>query len=175
MKRYIHSSSDTQPWYVVDVPIPKDEKSIKQDERRRIQREIEDENDAYDLEHGEGIYANELPGGYLSTTKFTTPSIKTNDQRNALEAFEIAISEKFDQFDKMCDITFNLTSDTAWNGKIDEFDEGYYIQLVGTRSMFNAFVHGDKVIRKPRHLSQKIGTYTINGTRGRIDWMSKRK
>ena len=32
--------------------------------------------------------------GYLQTTKFTTPSIKTDDQRNALEAFEIAVIEK---------------------------------------------------------------------------------
>lgn len=62
------------------------------------------------------IHATELPDGYLKTTRFTTPSIKTNDQRNALEALEVAIAEKFDQFDKMNDITMNLTSDTHWQG-----------------------------------------------------------
>lgn len=42
---------------------------------------------------------NGLPDGYLRTTKFTSPSIRTDDQRNALEALEIAITDKFDEFD----------------------------------------------------------------------------
>lgn len=60
------------------------------------------------------IQTSDIPDGYLRTTKFTTPSIKTDDQRNALEALEIAIAEKFDQFDKMNEITLHLTSDSFW-------------------------------------------------------------
>ena len=56
------------------------------------------------------IRTSEIPDGYLRTTRFSTPSIITDDQRNALEALEIAIAEKFDQFDKMNDITFHLSS-----------------------------------------------------------------
>ena len=121
------------------------------------------------------IRAASLPNGYLKTTKFTTPSIKTDDQFNALEALEVAISSKFDQFDRMCDIQLHLTSDSTWTGKIDEYEEGYYIQLEATRSSFQAFVAGDKVIRKPRVLSNKIATYEVEGTRGRVDWMSNAK
>ena len=173
MKRYIHASDE--PWYVVDVKIPETEEEVRRAEKRRIQRELEDEADAYDLEHSEGIYANEMPDGYLKTTRFTTPSIKTDDQRNALEALELAISEKFAQFDRMCDITFNLTSEAHWDGVIDEYEEGYYIQLFGTRSSFNAFVSGDLVIRKPRNLSEKIGSYKVEGYNGTVDYMSRRR
>ena len=121
------------------------------------------------------IHASEIPNGYLKTSKFTAPSIRTDDQRNALEALEIAITEKFKQFDTMCDIQFHLTSEASWTGYIDEYPEGYYIRLEATRSGFQAFVQGDVVIRKPRKLSEKIGTYEVEGTAGRVDWMSRRK
>ena len=121
------------------------------------------------------IHASEIPNGYLTTTRFTTPSIKTDDQRNALEALEIAITEKFKQFDTMCDIQFHLTSEASWTGTIDEYPEGYYILISVTRAGFQAFVEGDHVIRKPRNLSQKIGTYDIEGHNGRVEYMSRRK
>ncbi len=53
-------ASEERPWYVVDYKIPDDPESIKRDERRRIQRELADEEDAYDLEHGEGIYSSDV-------------------------------------------------------------------------------------------------------------------
>ena len=122
------------------------------------------------------IHANtEIPAGYLKTTKFTAPYIKTDDQRNALEALEIAIVEKFKQFDTMCDIQFHLTSEASWRGTIDEYPEGYYIQLEATRSGFQAFVEGDHVIRKPRKLSEKIRSYDVAGVNGRVDYLSKRR
>ena len=114
-----------------------------------------------------------LPAGYLKTTRFNAPSIKTDDQKNVLEAIEIAIAEKFKQFDAFCDRQFYLTSDSAWSGKVDVYPEGYYIQLEATRANFNAFVFGDRVIRKPRILGDKIATYQVSGNRGQVEWMSK--
>lgn len=121
------------------------------------------------------IRTSEIPDGYLRTTKFTTPSIRTDDQRNALEALEIAITEKFDQFDKMNDITLHLTSDSFWHGVIEEYEEGYYIKLSATRSGFQAFVQGDSVIRKPRNLSDRIAYYDVEGNRGTVEFMSREK
>ena len=117
----------------------------------------------------------EIPPGYLKTSKFTAPSIKTWDQQNAAEAFDLAVTQKFAQFDKMMDIQLHLTSDTSWTGKIDEYEQGYYVQLEATRSSFNAFVSGDSVIRKPRDPGEKIGTYDVSGNAGAIYWMSKRR
>lgn len=117
------------------------------------------------------IHASEetnLPDGYLKTSRFTAPSINTDDKRNAVEALEIAISQKFDQFDKMCDITFDLTSSSSWSGVIDEYPEGYYITLEGTRSGFQAFVQRDDVIRKPRNLSPVVRKYYVQGERGTV-------
>lgn len=119
--------------------------------------------------------STEMPEGYLGTTKFTARNIETDDQRNALEALEIAISEKFKQFDSMIAVQFGLTSGSSWEGTIDEYPEGYYIQLTATRSSFNAFVSGDSVIRKPRNLSDKIGSYLVSGDAGTVYYMSKRK
>ena len=122
------------------------------------------------------IHATELPDGYLKTTRFTTPSIKTDDQRSALEALEVAISQKFDQFDSMIEITVHLTSDSFWQGTIEEYSEGYYIKLEGTRSGFQAFVAtGGDIIRKPRKLSEMIGYYDVQGSGGRVEHMSRRR
>ena len=119
------------------------------------------------------IRTSEIPYGYLRTTKFTTPSIKADDQRNALEALEIAIAEKFNQFDKMNEITIHLTSDSFWQGVIEEYEEGYYIKLSATRSGFQAFVQGDSVIRKPRNLGDRIAYYNVEGNRGTVELMSR--
>lgn len=118
------------------------------------------------------ISDKEMPDGYLKTTRFSTPSIRTDDQINALEALEIAISEKFEQFDKMNDITFNLTSDEFWSGTISEYDTGYYIQLEGTRSSFSAFVEHDSVTRKSRHLTTPLRVYDVEGLAGQVTFMS---
>lgn len=117
----------------------------------------------------------EMPDGYLRTTKFTAPGIRTDEQRNVLEAIEIAITEKFKQFDSMCDIQLHLTSDASWRGVVDEYEEGYYIQLEATRSGFNAFVQGDHVIRKPRNLSEPIARYNVDGNRGTVYGISKKR
>lgn len=45
--------------FVVDYKIPDDPDYWKREEQKRIQRELDDEADAYDLEHDEGIYAAE--------------------------------------------------------------------------------------------------------------------
>lgn len=119
------------------------------------------------------VRTSEIPDGYLKTTRFSTPSIRTDDQRNALEALEIAITEKFDQFDKMNEITLHLTSDSFWQGVIEEYPEGYYIKLSATRSGFQAFVQGDSVIRKPRNLSDRIAYYEVKGNRGTVEFMSR--
>ena len=115
-----------------------------------------------------------IPDGYLRTTKFTTPSIKSEIQRNALEAFEIAVCEKFDQFDRFCDIQCYLTSGCNWTGIIDEYEVGYYIQIEGTRCSFNAFVCGDSVIRKlsSKKLGNKLRSFSISGIEGLVSWMS---
>ena len=86
------------------------------------------------------IKSTEIPDGYLKTSRFTAPSIKTREQRNALEALEIAIVEKFPQFDRFCDRQVYFTSSAHWQGVIDEYESGYYIQLTATQSAFNAFV-----------------------------------
>ena len=114
-----------------------------------------------------------IPDGYLTTTRFTAPFIQTNEQRNVLEAIEIAISQRFKQFDKMCDITEGLTSSAHWDGTVDVYPEGYYIRLEGTRSSFQAFVQNDLVIRKPRLLSDKIGSFDVEGLRGQVTKMRK--
>lgn len=119
--------------------------------------------------------AQELPDGYLTTTIFNCRSIKTDDQRNALEALEIAISQKFNQFDKMNEITSHLTSDTHWEGKITEYGNGYYIQLEGTRSSFVAFVSANRVIRKPRNAGDVIRYYEVEGREGQVEKMSQAK
>ena len=119
------------------------------------------------------IRTSDIPDGYLRTTRFSTPSIRTDDQRNALEALETAITEKFDQFDKMNEITLHLTSDSFWQGVIEEYQEGYYIKLSATRSVFQAFVQGDSVIRKPRNLGNRISYYDVKGNRGTVEFMSK--
>lgn len=116
---------------------------------------------------------SQIPAGYLKTNRFNCPSIKTDDQRNALEALELAISQKFNQFDKMNEITLHLTSDEFWQGTITWFEEGYYIQLEGTRSSFTAFVTGDSVIRKPRKGLTPVATYKVEGRCGQVEYMSK--
>lgn len=50
-------TSSSKPDWLVDVEIPNNES--KEDKKRRIQRELEDEADAYDLEHGEGMYSDD--------------------------------------------------------------------------------------------------------------------
>lgn len=51
------SKNEEHGQYVVDTPIPTDPASISRHEQDRIAREIADEEDAYDLEHDEGIYS----------------------------------------------------------------------------------------------------------------------
>ena len=119
------------------------------------------------------VHAADDTAGYLQTTRFTTPSIKTDDQRNALEALEVAMLEKRKQFDAMCDIQLHLTSEATWRGVINEYEQGYHILLEATRSSFQAFVHGDQVIRKPRNAGLAIRQYKVEGVRGRVEWMSR--
>lgn len=121
------------------------------------------------------IHAAEMPAGYLKTTRINCPSIKTDDQMNALEALEIAIAGKFDQFDKFMDRQIYLTSAGSWSGRIEVYPSGYYINLEGTRSGFQAFVSGDNVIRKPRTLDNMEGYYDVNGDNGQVYWMSQRR
>ena len=120
------------------------------------------------------IKSTEIPDGYLKTSKFTAPSIKTREQRNALEAIEIAIVEKFDQFDKFIDRQFYMTSSGHWDGKVDEYESGYYIQLIATRAAFNAFVANGTVIRKPvgSKLGKLIHSFDVSGDSGEVQWMS---
>lgn len=121
------------------------------------------------------VYATEMPQGYLKTTRMNCPSIKTDDQMNALEALEIAITAKFDQFDKFMDRQYYLTSAGSWSGRIEVYPSGYYINLEGTRSGFQAFVSGDNVIRKPRMLGDMEGYYNVNGDNGQVYFMSARR
>lgn len=116
---------------------------------------------------------NELPAGYLTTTKFNAPFIKTDGQRNALEALEIAISQNFKQFDTMCDIAYQMTSEASWSGTIDKLNEGYYIDLEATRASFQAFVQSDSVIREPRNLSNEVIRYRVSGVEGQVEYMSQ--
>lgn len=125
-----------------------------------------------DVNKNKKVTASELPAGYLRTTRFSTPSIKTDDQRNALEAFEVAVANKFDQFDKFMERQMYLTSDSSWSGYIEVYPEGYYVSLEGTRSSFQAFVSKDLTIRKPRKLSPMEGYYDVNGNAGQVYYMS---
>lgn len=118
------------------------------------------------------VKATEIPPGYLQTSRFTTPSIRTDAQRNALEAFEIAVVVKYDQFKKLCDRQLHFTSDSSWTGTITEYEEGYYVEVEGVRSKFQAFVRGDDVIRKPVKLGDKIHVYRFTGWDGLVNWMS---
>lgn len=121
------------------------------------------------------VEVKEIPPGYLKTSKFTAPSIKTGDQQNAAEAFDLAVTQKFEQFDNFMNRQIYLTSDTSWSGIIEEYPEGYYVKLEGTRGGFQAFVDGDSVIRKPMKLLPMIGYYDVNGSAGTVYWMSRRK
>ena len=49
------------------------------------------------------VHSTEMPDGFLKTSRFTAPSINTHEKRNALEALEIAIAQKYDQFKAMLD------------------------------------------------------------------------
>ena len=66
-----------------------------------------------------------------------------------------------------------FTSGTGWTGKVTEYPEGYYIMIDVTRGGFQAFVEGDHVIRKPRILSDPIGTYEVSGDKGHVEFVSR--
>lgn len=117
------------------------------------------------------IRTSELPEGYLKTNRFNS---RINDN-NVLEAIEIAISVKFAQFDKMIERQMYLTSDSSWDGKVTEYPEGYYIQLDATRSGFQAFVADGDVIRKPLKLSDPIGVYSVSGSAGHVQYISRNR
>lgn len=117
------------------------------------------------------IKSSELPSGYLTTTRFNS---RINDN-NVLEAIELAISEKFPQFDAMMDRQLYLTSGTGWTGTVTEYPEGYYIKLEATRSEFVAFVSGDHVIRKPSNLKDPIGEYIVSGDKGHVEFISSKR
>lgn len=117
------------------------------------------------------IRSSEMPLGYLKTNHFNS----TINDTSVLEAIELAIYMKFDQFDKMMERQMYLTSGTSWTGKVTEYPEGYYIQLEATRSSFQAFVVGDHVIRKPAKLSDPVGVYDVEGDAGHIQYISKMK
>ena len=119
------------------------------------------------------VKSSTLPDGYLRTTRFN--SRINEEDYNVLEAIEIAITEKWDQWDKFMERQIYLTSDNSWNGVVDEYPEGYYIILEGTRSGFNAFVQGDRVIRKPVKLSERIKTYNVSGDGGHVDYIRPAK
>ena len=193
MKRYIHAAT----WNgIVSVRTILKNSDLNKEQATDLSEYIYDEHldegfkhlddflDFYDLDDlykeafGTEVKATEeiLPHpGFLKTSKFTAPSIKTDEQRNALEAFEIAVTQKYKQFDALLSRQLYLTSDTAWTGKIDEYETGYYVQVEATRSNFNAFVQGDTVIRKPRNPGEKIATYEIEGYSGTVHWMSRAK
>ncbi len=111
----------------------------------------------------------DLPNGYLKTNRFNS---RINDN-NVLEAIEIAISQKFDQWSKTMDRQFYLTSGTGWNGIVVQYPEGYYIQVDVTRGRFQAFVEGDHIIRKPLKLSDPIGKFWISGDGGHVEYISR--
>ena len=115
------------------------------------------------------VRASELPPGYLTTTRFNS---RINDN-NVLEAVEIAIAEKFDQWEKTMDRQFYLTSGTGWRGEVIQYPEGYYVKVEVTRGGFQAFVEGDHVIRKPVRLSEPIGKFDIQGDKGHVEFVSR--
>ena len=78
----------------------------------------------------------------------------------------------FDQFEKFMNRQAYLTSDTSWSGYIEVYPEGYYINLEGTRSGFQAFVSKDLTIRKPRKLGPMEGFYYVDGSAGQVYYMS---
>lgn len=117
------------------------------------------------------IKSSELPPGYLKTNQFNSSISNVN----VLEAIEIAIAAKFDQFDAMMGRQMYLTSDTTWTGKVTEYPEGYYVELEATRSGFQAFVSGPDVIRKPSKLSDPIGVYSVEGNAGHVRYIGPRK
>lgn len=117
------------------------------------------------------IRASELPPGYLETNRFNS---RINDN-NVLEAVEIAIAEKFDQWEKTMDRQFYLTSGTGWRGEVTQYPEGYYVKVEVTRGGFQAFVEGDHVIRKPVRLSEPIGKFDIQGDKGHVEFVSRNR
>jgi len=117
------------------------------------------------------ITSAEIPAGYLKTNKFNS---RINDN-NVLEAIEIAIAEKFEQWEKTMDRQFYLTSGTGWQGEVIEYPEGYYILIDITRGGFQAFVDGDRVIRKPRVLSNPVAKYSVSGDKGHVEYVSTPK
>ena len=93
--------------------------------------------------------------------------MKTREQRNIAEKLE-AFMIQSPSFDTMLSITANVTSDTHWTGTVKVFDEGFYIQLVGTRSQASGFLDNDgNLIRKPRNITA-IEVWDVQGTRTEI-------
>lgn len=180
MKRWIHASSDPGKVEVVRsgsrYNVVQDGVELKSFSLLQKAQEYAAKLDptffSRPVEFATNVEEKSIPDGFLKTSKFSAPSIKTADQRNALEAFEIAITEKYKQFDNMLAVQMGLTSGTGWTGDIDEYPEGYYIQISATRSSFQAFVQGDHVIRKPRILGDRIAHYSIDGDAGTVYYMS---
>lgn len=74
-------------------------------------------------------------------------------QRDIAEQVECLMVGKEKQFEKFIDITVYLTSDSSWNGVVTEYNEGYYIELHGTRSGIKGFIDcNGNCIRKPRNI-----------------------
>lgn len=114
----------------------------------------------------------DMPRGYLKISGYLTHSIRTAERMDALEAVEFAVRQKFKQFAAMNSRTFDLASESPWQGYVFHYEKGYYIQLEGTKSNFVAFVADDKVIRKPRNTGFLIHRYYIEGCDGLIEFMS---
>lgn len=80
------SKNEDHEWYVVDTPIPTDPESIRRYEQDRIAREIADEEDAYDLEHEEGIYScGSITASTLVANKKIQPGLQFNCDGHRME------------------------------------------------------------------------------------------
>ena len=90
-------TSSSKPDWLVDFKIPDYESESAR--KARIQRELDDEADAYDLEHGEGIYSDDVDvvEGSLFGNKKRKSS---NDQLADMIKQRQAQIDEWDKFDK---------------------------------------------------------------------------
>lgn len=89
-------------------------------------------------------------------------NLKTNAQMNVAEQIECLMISK-NSFESMLNISFHLTSCDGWQGTATQYEEGYYIELIGTRSQCNGFIDNKgNIIRKPSKLTL-IKKYNVKG------------
>lgn len=114
--------------FVVDYKIPDDPEFIKKEEQKRIARETADEDDAYDAEHKEGIYAADDDAeldDYLDDDDKFFERRKYNDTDFDEEAAEkVKYDDEYMNI-SLSDALVTVEPDTSWKLENEELIKAY--------------------------------------------------